>query len=350
MKSFAKLLIICLWVCAFAAIAQEQQIQNASTNENNVQLPLRHFKVDANVFIAKFRDTPGLQTNSVTNVFKSFFSTLGVDWESPQGKSIFYNNRLGVLFVRATESDLDKIFQVLKSVAPQVHIVAQFLEISENTFQNFVVPNLFTNAATRMGTNGWTELVTGGKLRSVLRPLGTKPGTVFLAGPEVVVTSGRETQMRAIYQPQMIIVNSLMNSSAYQENATNSANVSKSWQVEAEPVLDVVPSVLPDGYTIDLAIRASLTEFFSYEKATNSLMDPLPILRVQQFSTHDKIWDGQAIAMGKIEGHFITSEKADNTQNKEVLIFIAATLVDPAGNRIHSDDELPFAKDGVPPQ
>jgi hypothetical protein len=54
--------------------------------------------------------------------------------------------------------------------------------------------------------------------------------------------------------------------------------------------------------------------------------------------------------MGKIEGHFITSEKADNTQNKEVLIFIAATLVDPAGNRIHSDDELPFAKDGVPPQ
>jgi hypothetical protein len=32
------------------------------------------------------------------------------------------------------------------------------------------------------------------------------------------------------------------------------------------------------------------------------------------------------------------------------MIFVTATIVDPAGNRIHSDDELPFAQNTIPPQ
>ena len=29
---------------------------------------------------------------------------------------------------------------------------------------------------------------------------------------------------------------------------------------------------------------------------------------------------------------------------KNLMIFVTATIVDPAGNRVHSDDELPFAQ------
>ena len=32
------------------------------------------------------------------------------------------------------------------------------------------------------------------------------------------------------------------------------------------------------------------------------------------------------------------------------MIFVTATIVDPAGNRVHSDDELPFAQSAVPVQ
>jgi hypothetical protein len=32
------------------------------------------------------------------------------------------------------------------------------------------------------------------------------------------------------------------------------------------------------------------------------------------------------------------------------MIFVTATIVDPAGNRVHSDDELPFAQSTIPPQ
>ena len=38
------------------------------------------------------------------------------------------------------------------------------------------------------------------------------------------------------------------------------------------------------------------------------------------------------------------------TQKKNLLIFVTPTLIDPAGNRLHTDDEMPFAQAGIPPQ
>jgi hypothetical protein len=32
------------------------------------------------------------------------------------------------------------------------------------------------------------------------------------------------------------------------------------------------------------------------------------------------------------------------------MIFVTSTIVDPAGNRVHSDDELPFAQTAIPEQ
>jgi len=32
------------------------------------------------------------------------------------------------------------------------------------------------------------------------------------------------------------------------------------------------------------------------------------------------------------------------------MVFVTATIVDPAGNRVHSDDELPFAQAAIPSQ
>jgi hypothetical protein len=39
-----------------------------------------------------------------------------------------------------------------------------------------------------------------------------------------------------------------------------------------------------------------------------------------------------------------------HTNETEILIFVTATIVDAAGNRIHSDAEMPFAQTGIPPQ
>ena len=48
--------------------------------------------------------------------------------------------------------------------------------------------------------------------------------------------------------------------------------------------------------------------------------------------------------------HIRDSQKKNKGGERETIVFITATLVDPAGNRVHADDEMPSAKDRVPPQ
>jgi hypothetical protein len=37
-------------------------------------------------------------------------------------------------------------------------------------------------------------------------------------------------------------------------------------------------------------------------------------------------------------------------RDKTLVVLVTATLIDPAGNRLHSDKELSFAQTGIPPQ
>ena len=63
-------------------------------------------------------------------------------------------------------------------------------------------------------------------------------------------------------------------------------------------------------------------------------------------STKDKVpVIGDVPLVGRL---FQSSSKT--AQKKNLMIFVTATIVDPAGNRVHSDDDLPFAQTGVPSQ
>lgn len=181
---------------------------------------------------------------------QGFFKTLGVDLTTP-GKSIFFNDRLGVLFVRATPSDLDTIeraIQVLNTMPTMVHIKARFIEVEEDdntalgfdwylgqtSLGNGVVGqggnagslSVPTSAANPQGTfpgNSFnatsiasgvqsltgglensapavatiTGILTNPSFQMVIHALAQRHGTEQLAEPEVTTTSGRQTQMRA---------------------------------------------------------------------------------------------------------------------------------------------------------
>ena len=150
-------------------------------------------------------------------------------------------------------------------------------------------------------------------------------------------------------------------------------------QVEVGPVLDVVPCVLSDGFTINLTLIPSLTEFAGYDtpptipgiNVANVVQVPtiLPDFIVRQVVTTVNIWDNQTIVLGGLISSTVTSIKdkvpmlgdlplvgrlfqseSKTTSKKNLMIFVTATIVDPAGNRVHSDDELPFAQSTIPPQ
>jgi general secretion pathway protein D len=152
-------------------------------------------------------------------------------------------------------------------------------------------------------------------------------------------------------------------------------------QVETGPILDVIPDVLSDGYTINLTLIPSLIEFQGYQSppslgsfttaGLNVVLLPtaLPQFSVREATTTVNLWDGQTVVLGGLVSSEVGEEKDSvpvlgdvpilgrlfqsnqKTEDKRnLMIFVTATLIDPAGNRIHSDDELPFAQAGVPQQ
>ena len=174
---------------------------------------------------------------------------------------------------------------------------------------------------------------------------------------------------------------------AFQKTATNSSIVPQADQVETGPILDVVPNVLSDDYTINLTVTASLIGFWGYDKppvehipkGDTSIHLPviLPCFYVQQASANLNMRDGQTVILGGLKKHFTVNDKEFAEKPDEIRFTVngngvteksdesancmgtrspesdttpSATIVDPAGNRVHSDDEMTFAKTGVPPQ
>ena len=168
------------------------------------------------------------------------------------------------------------------------------------------------------------------------------------------------------------------------QNVNNQAGTSAitftTQPVETGPILDVVPYVLSDGYTINLALIPSVTEFTGYEDPPaipqvtgnlNVVQLPviLPSFTVRQVVTSVNVWDNQTVVIGGLVSSSVLSTKdkvpaigdlpmvgrlfqsqQKATVKKNLMIFVTATIVDPAGNRVHSDDDLPFAQTSVPTQ
>jgi general secretion pathway protein D len=150
--------------------------------------------------------------------------------------------------------------------------------------------------------------------------------------------------------------------------------------VETGPILDVVPYVLSDGYTINMSLIPSLTDFNGYDTPPNipsvtgnlnvvQLPIVLPDFTIRQVVTSVNVWDNQTVVIGGLISSQVQNDKSKvpvvgdlpllgrlfqssskSTTKKNLMIFVTATIVDPAGNRVHSDDELPFAQNAVPVQ
>jgi general secretion pathway protein D len=187
--------------------------------------------------------------------------------------------------------------------------------------------------------------------------------------------------------PAAVSVGLLGVSSATAQNNTfnpgTSAITPITQSIETGPILDVVPYVLADGYTINLALIPSDTEFAGYQTPTlpqlsagqvgnlnvTILPTVFPSFTVRQLVTTVNVWDNQTVVLGGLITSSVNSTKdkvpiagdipllgrlfqsqSKQTSKNNLMIFVTATIVDPAGSRVHSDDELPFGGSAIPPQ
>ena len=393
-------------------------------------------------------------THVVQETVRHFFQAAGVILDPP--KQVFYNDRTGILMVRANLADLDIIeqaIQVLNVPPPQLSIKARFAEVNlsqnkalgfdwflgntlmaggriggqagnapqfsgdgsvsapGNPLGNFPLPNPNFNALPPSPTDGLltsglrptgapaigtlTGILTDPQFRVVIKALEQKGGINVLNAPEVVTVSARQTQIKAVDVRTVVIDIGVSQTSGggnqsgavgstASGGAVGSTIVPISTAIELGPVLDVIPYVSSDGYTVQMTIIPTLKEFTGYDLTTAALFEaqatggtgttlrqrtPLPNFRLRQVVTTAIVWDGQTVVLGGLisESETKTKDKvpflgdipllgrlfrseSNTSEKKNLMIFVTPTIIDPAGNRVHTEEEMPFAKSALPSQ
>ena len=399
--------------------------------------------------------------NQLATVAKQFFQAAGVDLNT-NGKTVIFNQRSGLLMVRATLQDLDLVdqaIQVMNTAPPQVTIDTRFIEITQEdtkalgfdwflgnfTFGNnrgvgaqggsapsFGAPDPLTGVSPAASYNnpngvfpgpslinaippsGSDNLITSGlrnsvnapalatitgiltdpQFRVVIKALEQRQGVEVLTAPKITTMSARQAEIKVVEVRSIVTglgINQQQNNQTQPTaNGTTVQNQGASIQPQTQafelgPVLDVLPYVSADGYTIQMTIIPTIKDFVGYDLDAARLFTPqiqtsaggtplstttpLPIFRLRQVVTSAIVWDGQTIVLGGLIGEIQTKIKdkvpilgdlpfvgrlfrseSSQTSKRNLVIFVTPTIIDPAGNRLHSDDELPFAQTSFPPQ
>jgi len=328
---------------------------------DDTNLHTRTFKVDPNSFVTGLETASGLKTTNLQERIRAFFTSVGVDLQPP--KAVFFNDRQGGLFVRASLADLDIIEQAIQVLAAQplqVNIRAKFVEVPMGNQVGKLLENLLpaaTNVLTggnsrQMLTNGFAGILTDSQAKAVFKALEQTEGVDILTMPEVTTLSGRQAQL------QVVDIRTVVTGAT---SITINGVTTNGFQTSAlpfGPVLDVIPYVSADGYTVQMTIIPTITEFLGYDRPdaalteyarTNSLSAalPLPRYRVRQLTTSALVWDGQTIVLGGFISEMVTPQpdgseirKPDSkVEKKQLFIFITPTIIDSAGNRVHHDED-----------
>jgi beta-lactamase regulating signal transducer with metallopeptidase domain len=401
------------------AIAEKEEVKPKDTN-----LVTRVFMVEPRSFVAHLGAVTrerltnsteatkgaGTEPSQVQEMLRRYFAAAGLDLTPP--KEIFFNDQNGLLKVRASTADLELVQGAIGvlSVAPsQITIESKWIEVTDEGMNALakewpvlsshpVGPGALkpgpslpdwpglqkTNKNFRIETNvaQSATVLTAPQTFRLLKSLEGLKGVDILASPKVTTLSGRQAQVSV--QEMKTVVSGII--------ATNGANGLIGYQTRSlpfGPVLDIVPDVRADGFTIGLTVLGTVSEFLGYDdpggfvpqvaqlgsEPTKATL-PLPRIRTLSLQASAIVWDGQSLLLGGLTTTTTNTihgrVKADGTiepdtdtgvtavgdkkpaeaggvysvnatgyvtttTTKHLFVLITPTLIDPAGNRIHGE-------------
>ncbi len=261
------------------------------TNGFGETLHVRAFRINPRAFLEKADSALGHPVNRTpTQITADYFASKGIYLEPP--KSVHLNTSNALLTACATDPELRAIESLLaESTLAQINIKAEFIEIPR---QGFVIPPAIPGMKDNK-TTGITGTLSPAQLRAFRKALEQKDGFELLMAAEVTTLSGRQCLLT--------------------RDDTNPGQPPASGAV-----VDLIPNLSADGYTIKLKAIVSAPETLNGEV---------------------NLYDHQTLLLS-------TTEKSK--PDSQLIVLLTATLVDAVGNVVHADDELPFAQNGTPPQ
>jgi hypothetical protein len=315
----------------------------------------RVFNLDPRAILTSLQKQSRLPQNPTSEqqqeALQKWLADKGIDLQSP--KKSFYNDRDGRLLIHATASDLDKVevaVMILNLPPPQLNLKVKVIELGEKEadafWQKFPPPNSASTAA-------WAVEISASQARRELQQWSATDAKL-LNEASITTLSGRRTTLSTTHS--MPGPNSLDIGRATKPQGVVAPIVE---YFGIGPEIEILSELSEDAYTVKLDVSSSMTNFLGYGDTIPmpSRMDtrlingdaiqvpsrdtlPVPRFRVDKIVAHAQVRDGQVLALGHpIDPTGAPVQKSGDGQ-KRLLVFITPTAIDPAGNRLHSDDEV----------
>lgn len=217
-------------------------------------------------------------------------------------------------------------------------------------------------------------ILTNPQFQVVIKALSQKQSADTLSSPKVTTISGAQAQVRVIQEfiyptefqaPTATAAGGGVNGGGAVGVTPSTPGSFKTREVGV--LLNVTPQVGADGYTINLTLAPEVSQFLGFINyggpisiaAGNNVVTTFndikqPLFSSENVTTSVVIWDGQTVVLGglmteqlqKVDdkvpflgdlpmvGRLFRS-KVTQRSKRNLLIFVTARLIDPAGNPIH---------------
>jgi general secretion pathway protein D len=206
--------------------------------------------------------------------------------------------------------------------------------------------------------------------KTIVHALSRKDHVDVLSAPKVTTLSGNTAVLRTVqerYFPE-----SWTEPEVTAGTDTTGMSFKPSIPEFGEPrdigvVLEVTPTVAADGYSIDLDLRPQVIDFIAYDTAFDYELiingqpmrgrATMPILSARTVETKVIVWDGETVVLGGMIGERIDKyednipvlskipvlgvlfrSKGEVSTKTNLLIFVTARLVNPAGLPIRANE------------
>ena len=205
-----------------------------------------------------------------------------------------------------------------------------------------------------------SSILTNPEMSLVLHAMAQKGNQDILSAPRVTTKSGVNAQIQSVRE---IIYPTEFEEQAIGDLDPDRPPIPSSFQTrQVGVILNVTPTVGSDGYTIDLTMVPEVSDLVDWIDYTPPQYMPTtgaghmrqPVFESRHVTTSVVVWDGQTVVMGGLVGErslrlddkipiigdiplvgHLFRNKGESSQKRNLVVFVTAKLVDPAGNLLH---------------